>query len=151
MNAPVLTAILLIAPVCGLAQSGQDALAQRDQLARAATSNPRDIAAQLAYAEDLERRGDAGAREAYARTLSAAQSAGDKDRAGVASLRLTEQDLLAGDRDAAGRDAAAYQAATGKALAFGNTGATQAWAESSIPGPLRSFARTAGAGAQRHH
>src|ERR1035438_8395165 len=132
MNAPVLTAILLIAPLGGFAQNGQDTLAPRDQLARAASSSPRDVSAQLAYAEDLERHGDAGAREAYARTLSAAQTAGDKDRAGVASLRLTELDLLAGDRDAAGRDAAAYQAATGKTIAFGNPAAQQPWAESTI-------------------
>ena len=143
MNAPVLTAILLIAPVCSFAQTGQDPVAPRERVARAASSNPRDVPAQLAYAEDLERYGDPGAREAYARTLSAAQTAGDKDRAAVACLRMAQLDLLAGDREAASRDAAAYQTATGKTIAFGDPAAQKAWAESTIPGPLRSFARMA--------
>ncbi len=143
MKSPVLTAILLIVPLSALTVNGQDVVSQRDELARAASGNPRNVNDQFTYAEFLDSYGDAGARAAYAQALSAAQAAGDKAHMASASMRLAGLDLLAGDREAATRDAAEYQTATGKALTIGTAAAVQQWAETTIPGPMRSFARMA--------
>jgi hypothetical protein len=120
-----------------------DAASERAALAQAADAHPDNLEDQLRYAEFLDRYGDPGARAAYAKTLAAAQRAGDSTRAGAVARKLAIFDLLAGDRDAAGEDAEAYHSATGKTLTFGKPGPAEAWPTVPIPGPLRSFARMA--------
>ena len=116
-------------------QSG-DAGGTRSALARAAQDN--SPAALADYAGYLDRYGDPAAREAYARLAEARKRAGDSAGAAAASHRLAILDLLAGDREAAQRDASA----SGAAVAVANA-AAKPWPTASIPGPLRSFARMA--------
>src|ERR1700686_3098532 len=117
---PVFAAILMMGGQFALqAYQNADTPVQRAALARAASAEPNNLAAQLAYAEVLERYGDPGAREAYVHVLAAAQRANDAARTGEAARRLTTLDLMAGDRDAAARHAEAYQSATGKTLTIG--------------------------------
>jgi hypothetical protein len=103
-------------------QSG-DGSSGRAALARpAGDDSPPALAA---YAESLDRGGDPAARQAYARLAEARKRAGDTAGAAAAARRLAVLGLLAGDRQAAGRDApAAGQSST-----------------ATIPGPLRPFAR----------
>ncbi len=116
-------------------QSG-DAGGTRSALARAAQDN--SPAALADYAGYLDRYGDPAAREAYARLAEARKRAGDSAGSAAASHRLAILDLLAGDREAAQRDASA----SGATVAVSNE-AAKPWPTASIPGPLRSFARMA--------
>src|SRR5580658_6620490 len=135
-------AIVMITGSTGLkAQPGSDTPSQRVALARAASGNPNNVAAQLEYAEFLERYADPGARGAYAKLLAAAQRAKDNAHAGEAARRMAILDLLAGHSDAVASDSQAYQTATGKTLPLGKPGSAEAWPTAPIPGPLRSFAR----------
>jgi hypothetical protein len=123
-------------------EAAGDAAGARAALARAAQARPNDAGALANYAEFLERRGDPGAGDAY-RKLLAALGGGDSARAGAVARRLAYLDLLAGDREAAGRDLEAYAAATGRPLALGARASAEKWPTVAIPGPLRSFARMA--------
>src|ERR1700735_1228595 len=137
-------AIVTITGSAGLrAQQGSDTPSQRVALARAASGNPNNIAAQLEYAEFLERYADPGARDAYAKLLAAAQHAKDNAHAGEAARHMAMLDLLAGNSDEVASDSQAYQAATGKTLTMGKPAVGEAWPTAPVPGPLRSFARMA--------
>jgi hypothetical protein len=137
-------AIVMITGSAGLtAQQSSDTPSQRIALARAASGNPNDVAAQAEYAEFLERYADPGARDAYAKLLAAAQRAKDNNRAGEAARRMAMLDLLAGNSDRVASDSQAYQTATGKTLTLGKPVAAEAWPTAPVPGPLRSFARMA--------
>ncbi len=125
------------------AYQGADTPSQRAILARAASAEPNNFAAQAAYAAFLERYGDPAAREAYDLALAAAQRSSDKTQIGDAARHLVVIELMAGDRAAATRHAEVYQGATGKTLAIGQTVASEAWPTAPIPGPIRSFARMA--------
>src|ERR1051326_1629053 len=92
---------------------------QRTTLARAVAANPNNVPALTAYAEYLERYGDPGARDAYAKLLAALRNSSDGARAGVIAGRLAALDILAGDREAAGRDLETYRSATGKNVSLG--------------------------------
>ena len=123
-----------------------DTLGARTALARAAQASPNSVAAWTAYAEFLDRYGDPGAREAYAKLLAALRNGGDSARAATVARRLALLDLLAGDRNAANTDLDAYRAAGGKAVSLGTPPAEKSPANegtANIPGPLRSFARMA--------
>ncbi len=120
----------------------------RAALARAVESQPNSIPALNAYAEFLDQYGDPASREAYSRLLAALERSGNIARAGIIARRLTALDLLAGDREAAARDADAYRTATGKSLGLAGapppaSTSAPAGARAPIPGPLRSFARMA--------
>ena len=123
-------------------EAAGDTLAARAALARAAESN--SVPALTQYAEFLERYGDAGARDAYRKLLTALRNSGDRQHTASAARRLAVLDLLAGDSKAASGDLDAYHTASGKALALSaGTAATEPPPSSTIPGPLRSFARMA--------
>src|ERR1017187_5437371 len=120
----------------------------RAALAQAVEAQPNSIPALNAYAEFLDQYGDPASREAYSRLLTALAAQGNQARAGIIAQRLTALDLLAGDRDAAARDAAAYRTATGKSLALASapppaSTSAPAGATAPIPGPSRSFPRMA--------
>jgi hypothetical protein len=148
----ILTLALLIGlvpTVRGFQDSGEirrmeaagDVAGARAALARAAQTRPNDAGALANYAEFLERYGDPGARDAYRMLL--AVLGGNSARAGAVARRLAYLDLLAGDREAAGRDLESYSSATGKRLALGTRESARKGPVVSIPGPLRSFARMA--------
>lgn len=125
-------------------ESAGDAAGARTALARAAESTPNNSGAWTRYAEFLERYGDPGARDAYAKALALLRGPGDRDRAGVVAHRLVVLDLLAGDSNAASAHMEAYKQATGKPLTLSNATAAKAETRTApIPGPLRSFARMA--------
>jgi hypothetical protein len=105
MKASFLIGILLICQHPALRGQTGDASGTRTALAQAAESNSPQ--ALTAYAEFLDRYGDPDARRVYARLAAARKSAGDSTGAALASRRLTMLDLLAGDREAAKRNAAA--------------------------------------------
>jgi hypothetical protein len=105
-------------------------------LARAAGDNSPPALA--AYAGYLDRRGDPAAREVYTRLAEARRRTGDSAGAIAAARRLAVLDLVAGDREAAGRDASAAGVAFPDA-----TAPAQPWPTAAIPGPLRPFARMA--------
>src|SRR5690242_19501883 len=79
-------------------EASGDALGARTALARAAQSNPNNVAALTAYAEFLDRYGDPQAREAYSKVLAALRNAGDTTRAAAVSQRMALLDLMAGDK-----------------------------------------------------
>ena len=108
-----------------------------------ASAEPNSVAAQIAYADFLDRYGDPSAREIYGRALTVAQRTGDKTQTAEAARHLAILDLLAGDREAAAQHAEAYHSVTGKTLTIGKPIASEAWPTAPIPGPLRSFARMA--------
>jgi hypothetical protein len=127
-------------------EASGDTAGARAALARAAQSNPNNVADLTAYAEFLDRYGDPASRDAYARLLTALRGSGDTARAGAIARRMAVLDLLAGDRDAAARNIEAYRAASGKTVslpAMASGPAADAWPTTNIPGPLRSFARMA--------
>jgi hypothetical protein len=141
---PVIAIVTLIAGSGVLqAQEASDTPTKRAALARTATGNPNNVQNQVDNAEFLDRYGDPGTREAYAKLLTAAEHAKDKSRAGEAARRMAMLDLLAGNADAAARDSEAYRSATGKVLGIGKPVAADVWPTIPIPGPLRSFARMA--------
>src|ERR1039458_3707727 len=129
-------------------EAAGDAAGARAALAQTVEAQPNSIPALNAYAEFLDQYGDPASREAYSRLLAALAKSGNKARAGIIAQRLTALDLLAGDRDAAARDAEAYRTATGKSLTLASAPPAAstnapAGATAPIPGPMRSFARMA--------
>ncbi len=113
-----------------------DASGDRAALARAAEDN--NSPALEAYAGYLDRYGNPMARPVYARLAEARKRAGDTAGAAAAARRLAILDLLAGNREAAVRDASAAGAALPGVAAAG-----QSWPTAVIPGPMRPFARMA--------
>ena len=124
-------------------EASGDIAGARTALARAANANPNSVPALTAYAEFLDRYGDPGARDAYTKLLAALRNSSDSARASAISRRLAALDLLAGDRDAAARDLAAYGSTSGKSATLGSAHAAGKAPTASIPGPIRSFARMA--------
>ena len=128
-------------------EAAGDTAGARAALARAVAGNPHSVPALTAYAEFLDRYGDPGAREAYAKLLAALQTSGNKARVAVIAHRLADLDLVAGDREAAARDIETYRSGSGKdvtlASAKGATSPREDTPSAWIPGPLRSFARMA--------
>ena len=124
-------------------ESSGDTAGARSALARAAQTNPKDVAAWTAYAEFLDRYGDPAARDAYGKVLAALESNGDKARASLVARRIALLDLVEGDRGAAARNLDTYRAGGGKNGSMGSEAAKQNAGTASIPGPLRSFARMA--------
>jgi hypothetical protein len=106
----------------------------------ASRANSTDPAALARYAEFQDRYGDPAARETY-RKLAAVS----KDP--VVDRRLVLLDLIAGDRAAAAKDLAAYRANGGKdweGISLdkpGSNASADPRQTTSIPGPMRSFAR----------
>ncbi len=82
-----------------LERSG-DAVRAQALLAKAAESNPKDAAAQQAYAQFLDRYHDPLRRTAYQRWLDAVNPADQAARAAIAR-RLALLDLIDGDQRAA--------------------------------------------------
>jgi hypothetical protein len=116
----------------------------RATLARAAQNSPDNVAAVTGYAEFLERYGDPSARAEYGKVLTLLRHSGKSAQAGEIARRLAVLDLIAGDHTAVARDSAAFQELTGKPLGVRAAPATaEAWPTTTIPGPLRSFARMA--------
>ncbi len=141
---PIFAAIVIFGGQFALhADQSPNASVQRNALAHAASAEPNSVAAQIAYADFLDRYGDPTAREVYGRALTVAQRTGDKTQTAEAARHLAILDLLAGDRDAAAQHADAYHSVTGKTLTIGKPIASEAWPTAPIPGPLRSFARMA--------
>ncbi|HLH40330.1 MAG TPA: hypothetical protein VKX39_14365 [Bryobacteraceae bacterium] len=121
-----------------------DAAEARARLERAVRENSQSIDALRAYAEFLDRHRDPAARPAYAK-VEAALERGNAPRAERAAIarRQVLLDLIAGDRSAAEKHLAAYNAAGGSGLALDNPPARPIENYVQIPGPLRSFARMA--------
>jgi len=127
-----------------------DVVRSQALLAKAAESNPKDAAAQQAYAQFLDRYHDPLRRTAYQRWLDAVNPADHAARAEI-TRRLALLDLIEGDQRAAAAHLAEYQAAGGRAAPEilsalrseppGEQLPSQS--ETEIPGPLRSFARMA--------
>ncbi|MBM3776243.1 MAG: hypothetical protein FJW37_13930, partial [Acidobacteria bacterium] len=122
-----------------------DAAGARAALAQAAQAGPNNATALAEYAEFLDRYGDPGAREAYARLLGVLKRAGDNGRGAAAARRLAVLHLTAGDRAAAVKTLEEHRP-TGGALA----GAPAGWQAGApqeavhhvtVPGPLRPFQR----------
>jgi hypothetical protein len=126
-------------------EASGDVAEARAALAKAAQNNPRNTTALTEYAEFLDRYGDPGARDEYAKLLTALKGSSDSARAGEIARRLVALDLLAGDNEAAATDAAAYRDITGRNLALAPPSSAPAAKDRtvSIPGPMRSFARMA--------
>src|SRR5262245_17991525 len=112
-------------------EASGDTAGARSALARAAQTG--DVSALTAYAEFLDRYGDPQAREAYNKLLTSLRSSGNTARIAIVQRRLALLDLLAGDR-AASRNANPAGAPAAN---------PDAWPTTTIPGPLRSFARMA--------
>jgi hypothetical protein len=115
-------------------ESSGDTAGARAALLQAVESAPGSIPALTQYAEFLERHADPRARQVYARLAAALKSSGNNAQAAVIMHRLAVLDLLAGDKEAAARDA-------GKSIGGGKTDAARPTVD--IPGPIRSFARMA--------
>ncbi len=91
-----------------------DVVRSQALLAKAAESNPKDAAAQQAYAQFLDRYHDPLRRTAYQRWLDAVNPADHAARAEI-TRRLALLDLIEGDQRAAAAHLAEYQAAGGRA------------------------------------
>jgi hypothetical protein len=111
-------------------EAGGDRSGARAALAHAAENDPHNVAVLTAYAEFLDRYGDPSARQEYGRLLAALRQSGDSARAERVSHRIAVLDLLAGERPAASENLKPAAAA-------------ESWPTTSIPGPMRSFARMA--------
>ncbi len=85
-------------------ESKGEAAAARDFLERSAQAGTADSLE--AYAQFLDRHHDPAARDAYEKFLKSAPA----DQRGMAVRRLVMLDLVAGDRDAAGRHLEQYRA-----------------------------------------
>src|SRR5215813_11781712 len=81
-------------------EAAGDVQGARALLTKELSSNPNNVTALTEYAEFLDRYGDPGAREAYAKLLAALRSSGNNARAGAVAHRLAILDLQAGDREA---------------------------------------------------
>lgn len=114
----------------------------RTQLQRAANANPNDPLALEAYAGFLDHHRDPAARAAYEklRQLLNRNRASTSERAKIAQ-RLTELDLIAGDRLNAEKHLEEFHSLGGKGLNLPAQGAAAHPDFIEIPGPLRSFAR----------
>ena len=117
-----------------------DAASARELLQRNAANSGSDAAAQIAYAEFLDRHRDPLTRSVYEKALEAPGA----DRKGIA-YRLTMLDLLAGDRTAASKHLEVYRSAGGPnvTLPASPSGPGVKMGSIMVPGPLRSFARMA--------
>src|SRR5581483_9959686 len=105
-----------------------DILGARAALARAAETNPSNVTAATQYAEFLERYGDPGARDAYAKVLTLLRNSSDRQHAAAVARRLAVLDLLAGDHDATSRHLDAYREAAGKSLTVSKaSGPAETW------------------------
>lgn len=126
-----------------LEKSGDAAGAER-MLRQTAAGSPDSPAAQRAYAEFLERHRSGETRAAYEKLAAVLDrtNASGADRAAV-QKRLAALDLLNGDRAAATRRIAAYNAAGGTGLGFATPARAAQTEFIEIPGPLRSFSRMA--------
>jgi hypothetical protein len=116
--------VLLLASFPDFAQSSAEK-PDRTALARAAQNSPNSVTAWTAYAEFLDRYGDPGARDAYVKLAAALRNSGDSAKATAVAHRIALFDRLAGKTPAAS----------------GSAG--QPWPTTTIPGPIRSFARMA--------
>ena len=110
-------------------ESSGDRAGARTALAEDARSEPRNTAVLKEYAEFLDRYGDPAARQEYTRLLTALKDSGDTAEIAQVSHRLQILDSLAGNNSPRPDSA---RPASG-----------EAWPTTSIPGPLRSFARMA--------
>jgi hypothetical protein len=119
-------------------ESKGDAAAAREFLLRSAQAGtPEGLEA---YAQFLDRHHDPAARDAYEKLLNASQG----EQRAFAARRLAMLDLVAGDRDAAGRHLEQYRAAGGRDLNLAAPSApTEKRQTIPIPGPLHSFSRMA--------
>jgi hypothetical protein len=119
-----------------------DGAEARTQLQRAATANPNDPLALEGYAEFLDHHRDPAARAAYEklRQLLSRNGASTSERAKIAG-RLTELDLIAGDRLNAEKHLEEFRTLGGKGLSLPAQGDAARADFIEIPGPLRSFAR----------
>ena len=115
----------------------------RNALARAAGNSPNSIPALTAYAEFLERYGDAGCRDAYRKLLAALRTSGDSAQQAEISRRLAALDLSGGRPSGATHAIEQYRSASGKNLKLGNARTPGCGSDRDDPGPLRSFARMA--------
>ena len=109
-------------------EASGDRSGARAALLRAAQAEPNNVTVLTEYAEFLDRYGDPAARPAYHKLLEAVKNSGDTARAAAVSHRIEVLDLLAGTR------ASLPEASAKPAEAAHMT---------TIPGPLRSFARMA--------
>ena len=114
-------------------------------LRTAAQQNPGDAAAQLAYAEFLDRHRDPGARAVYEAALKQMTGPDAKVQAARVVRRLLTLDLLAGDRAGAERYAAELSNLSGTPVTIAppSQAHPQEMGTIEIPGPLRSFSRMA--------
>ena len=122
--------------------NGADA---RAQLRRAADAAPNDPLALQAYAEFLSDHRDPAARNTYEklRELLGRNGASAGERAKIAR-RLTELDLIAGDRLSAEKHLDEFRALGGNGLSLPPQAVSALHASFiDVPGPLRSFARMA--------
>jgi hypothetical protein len=119
-----------------------DALGARQLLQRAASGSSATIQTVKAYAEFLDRHRDPEARVTYEQLLKTTGGA----EANAIARRLVLLDLIAGDREAAGRHYQMYKATGGGDLTASILQQPQPVAPLQtidIPGPLPSFARMA--------
>jgi tetratricopeptide (TPR) repeat protein len=121
-----------------------DAAEAREQLQKAADAAPNNPLALEAYAEFLGQHRDPAARAAYEKLwqLLSRNGANPAERA-KAARRLTELDLLAGDRESAEKHLQAFRSAGGSGLSLPAASVAPRFNYIEIPGPLRSFARMA--------
>lgn len=118
-----------------------DGLGARSVLQKSAAS---DAASLRAYADFLDRHRDPETRLAYEKMLPGLSG----QPANSLARRLLQLDLIAGDREAASRHYKIYKSTGGDDLSLALLKGTKADAKpalsmSSIPGPIRSFARMA--------
>ena len=126
-----------------LSNSG-DWLGAKSLLAQTAQKNPTDVAAQMEYAEFLDRYGDPAARGAYEKVFDALSGSGDRTRRAAVARRLMALDLLEADNAAARKHFEAYRAAGGDGLKLPSAASSpDPKLTVTIPGPLRSFGRMA--------
>jgi hypothetical protein len=118
-----------------------DQAAARELLERAARAPGASASDLTDWAEYLDEHRDPQARPAWEQALAAAQG----EQKIAITRRLVMDDLLAGDRDAAGRHLAAYRDAGGRDLSLPSEPAAPSSRTTlvPIPGPLPSFARMA--------
>ena len=115
----------------------------RELLEASVKNSPNSVGAWKAYAEFLDRHGDAAARKSYEKLHSLSSDQQDKQ---TITRRLVLLNLLAGDTSAATTHLDAYRASGGSgftAPAVYTKPALTAGSYIEIPGPLRSFARMA--------
>src|SRR5690242_9729260 len=126
MKASLVSAVIGLVSILSptFAQPAAGEKPDRTALARAAQADPNNVAAWKAYAEFLDRYGDPGAREAYNKLLAAARNSGDTAVSASVEHRLKLYNLLAGDGGM-------------------HASAAKDWPNTTVPGPIRSFARMA--------